>query len=580
MFDPTAAEVTDPQAAGAVLGRVLSSRRVLLVADDVWSTAQVEPFLVGGDGAVRLFTTRQPGVLPGRVAPVQVDQMTSEQAHELLTAGLPALPSGLVTEALRATGRWPVLLSLVHGAVRDAVKEGGDPAAELTDVLAALTTEGVTALDATIAGERSAAVAATIGVSLARLTPDERARYRELAVFAEDIAIPGEVVARLWAHVGGWTTFQARRLCRRLFDLGLLAGYRRNPDRLVLHDVIRTYLCDTSREQRAVWDAAVVDAHRDLLPADGGWADVPAEQAYLWSWLATHLSGAGRRDELEALLADPRWLVHKLERVGPAGLESDLRLSDRLRAQALAVVVRQNAHLLGPLDPPGSLAATFASRLPDHTGLDELREQVLATVKAPHLRNLAPMPDLPPDALLRVLAGHSSPVGALAVSPDGTWLASASSDATVRIWDPHTGQARHTLTGHTSGVKALAVAPDGTWLASASSDATVQIWDPHTGQAHHTLTGHTSEVTALAVAQDDTWLATASIDQTVRIWSIDRWCCTASFRSGHPLRAVVIYGRRVAMAGDRGPYYLTKSRAQFGNATREGDLFVPKQQAW
>ena len=36
--------------------------------------------------------------------------------------------------AVRATGRWPVLLALVHGAVRDAVTEGGDPAAELTEV--------------------------------------------------------------------------------------------------------------------------------------------------------------------------------------------------------------------------------------------------------------------------------------------------------------------------------------------------------------------------------------------------------------------------------------------------------------
>ena len=603
LFDPTAAEVTDPQAAGAVLGRVLSGRRVLLVVDDVWSTAQVEPFLVGGDGAVRLFTTRQPGVLPGRVAPVQVDQMTGEQARELLTAGLPVLPRGLVAEALRATGRWPVLLALVHGAVRDAVKEGGDPAAELTDVLAALKTEGVTALDATSAGERSAAVAATIGVSLARLTPDERARYRELAVFAEDLAIPGEVVARLWAHTGGWTTFQARRLCRRLFDLGLLAGYRRNPDRLVLHDVIRTYLCDTSREQRAEWDAAVVDAHRDLLPADGGWADLPAEQGYLWSWLATHLSGAGRRDELEALLADPRWLVHKLERVGPAGLESDLRLSERPTSRALAVVVRQNAHLLGPLDPPGALAATFASRLPDHTGLDELREQILATITGPHLRGVGPLPDLPHEALLRVLTGHTgrwrrwrwprtgpgwpppattprcgsgtrtpgrpatpSPATpprwqALAVAPDGSWLASAGDDDTVRIWDPHTGQTRHTLTGHTSTVQALAVAPDGSWLASAGDDAarcgsgtrtpgrpatpspatphgarrwrwprtgpgwpppattrTVRIWDPHTGQTRHTLTGHTSRVQALAVAPDGSWLASAGDDATVRIW--------------------------------------------------------------
>ena len=79
----------------------------------------------------------------------------------------------------------------------------------------------------------------------------------------------------------------------------------------------------------------------------------------------------------------------------------------------------------------------------------------------------------------------------------------------MRIWDPHTGQARHTLTGHTDGVAAVAVAPDGTWLATAGSDGTVRIWDPHTGQARHTLTGHTGGVLAVAVAPDGTWLATA-----------------------------------------------------------------------
>jgi hypothetical protein len=58
LFDPGAAEVTDPLAAGAVLGRALTGRRVLLVVDDVWTGGQVEPFLIGGDQVVRLFTTR------------------------------------------------------------------------------------------------------------------------------------------------------------------------------------------------------------------------------------------------------------------------------------------------------------------------------------------------------------------------------------------------------------------------------------------------------------------------------------------------------------------------------------------
>jgi WD40 repeat protein len=46
----------------------------------------------------------------------------------------------------------------------------------------------------------------------------------------------------------------------------------------------------------------------------------------------------------------------------------------------------------------------------------------------------------------------------------------------VRVWDPASGTPRHTLRGHTSGVGALVVAPDGSWLASASYDGTVRIW--------------------------------------------------------------------------------------------------------
>jgi hypothetical protein len=80
LFDPAAPEVTDPIAAGGVLGRTLDGRRVLLVVDDVWTSGQVEPFLVGGEGAVRLFTTRQQGILPDSAARVAVDGPGSRPA--------------------------------------------------------------------------------------------------------------------------------------------------------------------------------------------------------------------------------------------------------------------------------------------------------------------------------------------------------------------------------------------------------------------------------------------------------------------------------------------------------------------
>jgi hypothetical protein len=340
LFDPHAPEVTDPHIAGTSLGRALGGRRVLLVVDDVWSRAQVEPFLIGADRAVRLFTTRQRGILPPATAEVVVDQMRPGEATTLLTTGLPALPPALLERALRVTGRWPVLLTLVHGALTKEAAAGADAASELAAVLDALHTEGITRLDVRDPGERDRAVGHTIEISLRRLAAEEHDRYLELAVFGEDVHIPLDVVATLWGHTGGWSRYRAVQFCGRLFDLGLLAEYRRAPDEIVLHDVLRAYLRDRTRGRRAGLDAAIVDAHRALVPGHGGhadWARLP-DAHYLWTWLPTHLRAAGCHAELDALLADPAWLVCTLNQVGPAGMETDLGLSDTPAARALALL--------------------------------------------------------------------------------------------------------------------------------------------------------------------------------------------------------------------------------------------------
>ncbi|KAM3561804.1 hypothetical protein ARSEF4850_003037, partial [Beauveria asiatica] len=119
---------------------------------------------------------------------------------------------------------------------------------------------------------------------------------------------------------------------------------------------------------------------------------------------------------------------------------------------------------------------------------------------------------------LRALEAHSQYVNAVAFSPDGTFMASASADRTIKIWDAVTGQCRQTLEGHSQHVNSVAFSSGGTLVASASADQTVKIWDAATGQCRQTFEGHSFAVNSVACSPDGTLVASASADRTIKIW--------------------------------------------------------------
>ncbi|MGK7943751.1 MAG: caspase family protein, partial [Microcystaceae cyanobacterium] len=128
----------------------------------------------------------------------------------------------------------------------------------------------------------------------------------------------------------------------------------------------------------------------------------------------------------------------------------------------------------------------------------------------------------PTDTPLYTLKGHQSYVNSIAFSPDGRYIVSGSSDKTIKIWDTlnpnHTPV--HTFKGHLETVYAVAFSPDGQYIISGSSDKTIKIWDAlnRSNTPLHTLQGHQNSVYAVAFSPDGKYIASGSSDRTIKVW--------------------------------------------------------------
>ncbi|HMG86467.1 MAG TPA: caspase family protein [Terracidiphilus sp.] len=123
------------------------------------------------------------------------------------------------------------------------------------------------------------------------------------------------------------------------------------------------------------------------------------------------------------------------------------------------------------------------------------------------------------DAHLYVQLGHSAPVGAIAFTPDGRFMATGSGDQTALLWDTATGMELRRITGHSNGVSSVAFSPDGRTLLTGSIDSTARLWDPTTGKELKRF-AHPKMVHSAIFSPDGRFVLTGCGDHIARLWSV------------------------------------------------------------
>lgn len=115
---------------------------------------------------------------------------------------------------------------------------------------------------------------------------------------------------------------------------------------------------------------------------------------------------------------------------------------------------------------------------------------------------------------------HSDTVFGVAFSDDSRYLATASADKFVKVFDVNSGAEVRSYEGHTHHVLGVDWQYDGTILASCGADNVVKVWNFDTGEQQRTIGGYGKQATSITFVGQAGETLTSAADKTVRLHTV------------------------------------------------------------
>ncbi|MFM8893761.1 MAG: WD40 repeat domain-containing protein, partial [Planctomycetia bacterium] len=162
-------------------------------------------------------------------------------------------------------------------------------------------------------------------------------------------------------------------------------------------------------------------------------------------------------------------------------------------------------------DPPAKVAALHLS--PDGSRL-------VVAGGIPGLRGVAEIREAATGKLMASFGGHRDMLYDAELSPDGTTLATAGYDRSIKLWRVADGSLERSIDVHNGAVLDVAWHPSGKVLGSASADETVKLWRAADGLRLDTFSQPQGEVSSLVFTPDGRYVIAAGRDRRIHLWKL------------------------------------------------------------